>query len=105
MLLQLWLYFSKDNVQTKSGYEFITKTEVEEDIVQLVVGLHGEEVSEPGLLTQGEPDEVAPGLVAHKDEEGDGQGWAGQGWDPPLRGDRVEADHIGVGEVDEGYGA
>ena len=81
-------------------YEVITKTEVEEDIVQLVVGLHGEEVSEPGLLTQGEPDEVAPGLVAHKDDEGERQGW-----DPPLRGDRVEANHIGVGEVDEGYGA
>ena len=29
---------------------------------ELVVGLHGEEVSEPGLLAQGEPDEVAPDL-------------------------------------------
>ena len=68
--------------------------------MQLVVGLHGEEVSERGFLAQGEPDEVAPGLVAHKDEEGEGQGW-----DPPLRGDGVEADNIGVGEVDEGCGA
>ena len=67
---------------------------------ELVVGLHGEEVSKPGLLAQGEPDEVAPGLVAHPDEEGEGQGR-----DPPLRGHRVEADHIGVGEVDEGCGA
>ena len=31
----------------------------------LVVGLHGEEVAEPGLLAKGEPDEVAPDLVAH----------------------------------------
>ena len=30
-----------------------------------VVGLHGEEVAEPGLLAKGEPDEVAPDLVAH----------------------------------------
>ena len=67
---------------------------------ELVVGLHGEEVTEPGLLAKGEPDEVAPGLVAHPDEEGEGQGR-----DPPLRGHRVEADHIGVGEVDEGGGA
>ena len=47
-------------------------------------------------MAQGEPDEVAPGLVAHPDEEGEGQGR-----DPPLRGNRVEADDEGVGEVDE----
>ena len=64
--------------------------------MRLVVGLHGEEVSKPGLLAQGEPDEVAPGLVAHPDEEGEGQGR-----DPPLRGNWVEADNEGVGEVDE----
>ena len=68
--------------------------------MRLVVGLHGEEVSEGGLLVECAPDEEAPGLVAHPDEEGEGQGW-----DPPLRGHRVEADDIGVGEVDEGCGA
>ena len=73
----------------------ITKTEAEIH-EELVIGLHGEEVSDPGLLAQGEPDEVAPGLVAHPDEEGEGQGG-----DPPLRGHRVEADDEGVGEVDE----
>ena len=31
----------------------------------LVVGLHGEEVAEPGLLAKSEPDEVAPDVVAH----------------------------------------
>ena len=38
---------------------------------------------------QGEPDEVVPGLVVRLDEEGEGQGG-----DPPLRGHRVEANHI-----------
>ena len=47
-------------------------------------------------MAQGEPDEVAPGLVAHPDEEGEGQGG-----DPPLGGNWVEADDEGVGEVDE----
>ena len=47
-------------------------------------------------MAQGEPDEVAPGLVAHPDEEGEGQGW-----DPPLRSDRVEADNVGIRKVDE----
>ena len=50
-------------------------------------------------MAQGEPDEVAPGLVAHPDEEGEGQGR-----DPPLGGNRIEADNVGVGEVDEECG-
>ena len=65
-------------------------------MLRLVVGLHGEEVSEGGLLVECAPDEEAPGLVAHPDEEGEGQGR-----DPPLRGNWVEADNEGVGEVDE----
>ena len=65
-------------------------------MLRLVVGLHGEEISERSLLVECASDEEAPGLVAHPDEEGEGQGR-----DPPLRGNWVEADDEGVGEVDE----
>ena len=80
----IMVYFSKTMWRTRDGHLHKNR-----DIVGLIVGLHGEEVSKPGLLVQGEPDEVVPGLVDRPDEEGEGQGG-----DPPLRGHRVEADHI-----------
>ena len=39
-------------------------------------------------------------VLAHPDEEGEGQGG-----DPPLRGNQVEADEVGVEKVEEEGGA